>query len=257
MGILSNHAQRLLGRLGAALAISTSGPLIASAGSVDTVLADITARMDYGYYVAEVRVIEAARTDLERLPGDSPRKIYFLAYGAYRLSQLTEVADTRRRNDLISNCVEAGKDAAADPQWSLEAWVLVAACALEGRHEQAARKLVYDLRLKEAMNAARELDPNHPRLLLVTAWAGAEDANAGDGERRRELLERARAGFELLGGGDAEPSWGEAETLASLGEIYLERGQLREARDVIEQALIVAPEYHFALQLRNELSLPR
>jgi len=257
MGMLSDWSQRLLGCLGAVLAGAASWPLLASAGGVDAELADIVARMDYGYYAADSRILEAARAELDRLPGNGARKTYFKGYGAYRLSQLSEAADSRRRNDLISDCIEAGKEAAADPQWSVEAWVLVAACSLEGRDDNAARKLVYELRLKEATSAARALAPNHPRLLLVSVWAESEGGNSDDVENRRETLERARAGFEVLNGRDGDPAWGEAETLASLGKIYLERGQLREARDLIEQALIVAPEYHFALELRSELSLPR
>jgi tetratricopeptide (TPR) repeat protein len=49
------------------------------------------------------------------------------------------------------------------------------------------------------------------------------------------------------------PGWGEAEALAALAELHLTRGELREARDLIERALLVAPGYGFAVELRTQL----
>ena len=69
-----------------------------------------------------------------------------------------------------------------------------------------------------------------------------------------ELLERARDEFDARAN-DEGPDWGRAELLASLGKIFLELGERRDARDLIEQALIEAPDYYFALELRKALSL--
>ena len=54
---------------------------------------------------------------------------------------------------------------------------------------------------------------------------------------------------------DLHPAWGRPETLAQMGAIELESGKTREARDLIERALLDAPGYVFALQLQNALSL--
>jgi hypothetical protein len=53
------------------------------------------------------------------------------------------------------------------------------------------------------------------------------------------------------------PEWGEAEALARLGEIALQRGEPRVARDFIERALLLAPDYWFALALRSKLQNSR
>ena len=44
-----------------------------------------------------------------------------------------------------------------------------------------------------------------------------------------------------------DPDWGEAEALPALAAAALERGQARTARDFIERALLIAPDYRAAL----------
>ena len=92
-------------------------------------------------------------------------------------------------------------------------------------------------------------------MLLVESWYRQNDgAGEGEHERRRTLLERARDEFDARAN-DEGPDWGRAELLASLGKLHLALGERRQARDLIEQALIEAPDYYFALELRKALSL--
>ena len=250
MQVLSNRATRAAIRAAAALA--AVGPVSPVAASE---LDDIVARIDYGFYTAEPRVIEAAREELERAGADGGAHAYYAAYAAYRLSWLDRSARPRERRALIRACVEAARASAQTEAWAAEAWILVAACSVYGIAQEPTRVRSHESRLAEALAAARELDADNPRLLLVESSYLPQTA-ALDGERRRELLEGARAEFDERGYEDG-PDWGRAEVLASLGKIYLERGLRREARDVIEQALIEAPDYYFALELEKTLSLQR
>ena len=43
-----------------------------------------------------------------------------------------------------------------------------------------------------------------------------------------------------------DPDWGHAEALTALAADALERGQVRTARDLIERALLLAPDYRAA-----------
>ena len=54
-----------------------------------------------------------------------------------------------------------------------------------------------------------------------------------------------------------DPDWGEAEALAALAAAALERGQTRVARDFIERALLLAPDYRAALDLRVTMQSAR
>ncbi len=46
-----------------------------------------------------------------------------------------------------------------------------------------------------------------------------------------------------------KPDWGHAEALTLLGESYLKRGEMVAARDVLERALVLAPDYRQAQKL--------
>ena len=202
-------------------------------------------------------MIEAARDDLARTGVDDGAHAYYEAYSAFRLSRLDRTAQPRERRALIRECLDAGRSSAATEEWAAEAWILVAACSIQGIALEPTRALGHGLRLSQALEAAREIDANNPRLLLVESWHGPDDVGGeGARQRRLELLERAREQFDAREN-ETGPDWGRAELLAGLGEIYLELGERRDARDLIEQALIEAPEYYFALELRKALSLQR
>jgi Tfp pilus assembly protein PilF len=66
-------------------------------------------------------------------------------------------------------------------------------------------------------------------------------------------LEVVVAMFEAAPSDAETPGWGEAEALALLGSLYLERGSTRAARDVLERALLAAPGYTEAVELMNRI----
>ncbi len=220
-------------------------------------LGDIVARIDYGFYTGDPRMIRAARDELARVGSDDGAYAYYEAYAAYRLSRVDVSARLRERRALIRECLDAAELSAQSEDWAAEAWVLVAACSIQGIAQEPTRALGHAARLSEALGVAREIDAGNPRLLLVESWyrEGDEDM-AAELERRRALLSRARDQFDSRPT-DKGPDWGRAELLAGLGKIHLELGERRDARDLIEGALIEAPEYNFALELWKALSLQR
>jgi Tfp pilus assembly protein PilF len=50
-----------------------------------------------------------------------------------------------------------------------------------------------------------------------------------------------------------DPDWGHAEALTALAATVLDSGQVRTARDLIERALLLAPDYRVAVELRIAL----
>ena len=202
-------------------------------------------------------MIDAARNELERVGSSDGAHAYYTAYAAYRLSRLGVTARPRERRALITACLQAGRLSGQTDLWAAEAWILIAACSVQGVAQDPTRALGHEARLGEALEAAREIDTDNPRLLLVESWYRQDHVTVEDEQRRRgDLLERAREQFDARASGQG-PDWGRAELLASLGQLYLQRGERRAARDLIEQALIEAPDYYFALELRKALSLQR
>lgn len=232
------------------------GAIAARSVAAPVDLSDLAARIEYGYYANEPRLIEAAREALMRT-GDADSGVsYYRALAAFRLAQL-RLAEDASLGSLIEVCeAQSWAEKVKGPS-AVEAWILVAACANLAAHTEPLRSLLHQRRREQALEKARELDPANPRIAVVEAWSisldvATEPADVRD--RVAEVLKRALAGFDTWKSKEAEPpDWGEAETLAELGAIYLARGATREARDFIERALLAAPDYDYAMKLRDRL----
>ena len=219
----------------------------AAHGAPSSELLDLAARVHYGYYHAEPRAVDAALTALDRL-GDASDVVYYRDFAALRLAQLGGTG--RATLERLRACAERDVPPTLDKRAASEVWALVAACAEiagdDGRRERA-------------LALARERDDDNPRVALVEAWA-LERAAAGDAAQSEAVAAKLAAAVESF---DAwapsldDPDWGHAEALTAMAAAALERGQARTARDLIERALLLAPDYRAALDLRAALQSGR
>jgi tetratricopeptide (TPR) repeat protein len=208
-------------------------------------LADLAARIEYGFYGDEPRVIEAARASLERLAEDDALARYYLAFGAFRLAQLDAQRGREPSGALLDSCVDDATPAAGDE--SAEAWVLVGACASLGGEGR---------RRDHALGRARALDPKNPRIALLEAWAISMHPAAAEPAVRDAAAAQLEKSIEAFAAASAPAhaaDWGEPEAFAQLSEIALARGEVRAARDLLERALLLAPGYGVAIELRGKL----
>lgn len=230
---------KILVLLGAAV----FGARLAAAPSEE--ISDLAARIEYGYYAEEPRVIEAARAVLERSESADGDTRYYEAYAAFRLAQLAAHSGAEP-GALVAVCIEKATPP-RDAQTTVEGWILVAACAELGAQSR---------RRDQALERARALDAENPRLALLDAWAASPRPGRAEPALRDEAaarFEHAVAAFDARPAVDGGPDWGEAEALAALGEIALARGEARAARDLIERALLLAPDYRLAVELRARM----
>jgi hypothetical protein len=201
---------------------------------------DLAGRVHYGYYHAEPRTVDAAAEGLERL-GDSPDVLYWRDFAALRRAQLG--ANDRTGAERLRACAQRDPQPKLDKRITAEAWVLAAACA-----EVAGD----DGRRERALALARERDDDNPRIALVEAWAMMRAAD-DDPEQSDAVSAKLTAVVEAFDAWEPaldDPDWGEAEALMALAAGAVERGQARAARDFIERALLLAPDYRAALDLR-------
>lgn len=225
--------------MAALLGLAAAAPFAVLAGPSAEVL-DLAARVHYGYYQAEPRTIDTALTALDRL-GDSPEVVYYRDFAALRRAQLG--GNDRVGVERLRACAQRDPQLGHDKRLAAEAWVLVAACAQvagdEGRRERA-------------LALARERDDDNPRIALVEAWAMMQEAGTDEEKRAAASTKLAAVveAFEMWAPSLDDPDWGYAEALTALAAAALERGQARTARDFIERALLVAPDYRAALDLR-------
>jgi hypothetical protein len=206
-------------------------------------LLDLAARVHYGYYHREARTIEAAEAALGRL-ADSPEVLYYRDFAALRRAQLGSL--DRNGAARLAQCARREAAASVSKVVAADAWALVAACALFAGDER---------RSAQALARARERDVDNPRIALVDAWtlerAAADDPALADAVTAKFVA--AVEAFQRWTPSIDDPDWGHAEALTALAADALRRGQIRAARDLVERALLVVPEYGAAVELRTAL----
>src|SRR5438067_1132676 len=103
---------------------------------------------------------------------------------------------------------------------------------------------------------ALRLAARNPRVLLIDAMSDYQLApeRGGDKERALAKLRQAVAAFELERAGTEQlPGWGAAEAYLLLARDLLDHGEALGARDALEHALLIAPDYAQARRLMAQI----
>ncbi len=232
--------------------------LFAAAASGETVaeIDDAAARMQYAFYTGDTQGIATILKNVEEFQVDEPlaaSKAYHLAYGNWKLSQLylQQPSDGKSRSNVRSlaakaaqACVRHARHAIEKDGTLTEALAIEAAC---GGHSATARAGSAGCANSKPLRTAAGLAPDNPRIKLVQAMCAPNtvtDPAAVD--RWRAVV----ASFESAPPSrPGKPDWGHVEALTMLGETYLQRGDPVAARDALERALVLAPDYRQAQQL--------
>ena len=232
--------------------------LVAHGASAETVaeLDDAAARMQYAFYTGDSQGIETLLKSLEEFQVDdalAASKAYQLAYGNWKLSQLylLPLSDGRPRLNAMSlaakaaqACARQARDAVAKDAALVEAMAIEAAC--EG-HSATARTGSAGCANSKPLRTAAGLRPDNPRVKLVQAMCAPNTpADPAATERWRGVVASFEAAPPSRPG---KPDWGHVEALTMLGETYLQRSDPVAARDALERALVLAPDYRQAQQL--------
>jgi tetratricopeptide (TPR) repeat protein len=235
-------------RTSLAIALATLGlaSFAAAAVELDGGLRDAAARIDYGWYTGDIGLVAAAGDSLA-VQRDGPWVHYLRAYAAYREADLRQARGAAAKA-AIDTCEREAESAAEARDVEAEATVLIAACAVLAAREEPARALLHQRRFRQALGHSVGLDRTNPRLWLIALTYDRDDGNDLPFDPVA-AVEAFRAREEL-----AYPDWGEAEALTRLGEFRLDEGNLRAARDLIEEALLIAPDYSTARRLQGRLA---
>jgi hypothetical protein len=112
-------------------------------------------------------------------------------------------------------------------------------------------------RARKDLERARQLATRNPRVLLVDAMSDYALAPSQGGNKERALskLRQTVAAFETERA-DTErlPGWGAAEAWLLLARDLLDHGDSVGARDALERALLIAPEYAQARRLMTKIT---
>lgn len=224
-------------------------------------LDDLAARAQYAYYTSDAAALRKSLEQLRNLTVQtslSPMKQGYLAYGEWKLSELQMRSDKEAAAVAAEHCVTdaepvnaSGSAAATSDLYALQSVCLGLLADLRGL-----RAPLYTRRRDKSLSEAARLDAKNPRVLLAQVISDRRDAAdpAARDSRRAKLLD-AVALFEHAAPADARADWGFVETLLALGHVELERGDTLAARNAVERALLLAPDYANAKTLMDKISV--
>lgn len=250
------HLRRqLLLALVPAVLLALAGPVRAAVGMDE--LSDLAARIQFAVFEGDFETLDRLAGELaeERARGElKPLLRYQAAYAAYRAGELAPAAG-RADSPYLEQCEEQALAAADEAAGFADALALAGACAvLDASRNLTA--LLSATRGRRHLRAARELEPESPRVLLLSAVSLIRRPQLAEGwGTPAELLARAAERYATaMPPGRGRPDWGEAETAALQAEQAVAAGEVLAARDAAERALMLAPDYRRARTVLEKLS---
>jgi tetratricopeptide (TPR) repeat protein len=233
-----------------ALLVLVMLPMAASGAQTNWL--DVESRIQYGYYTDDPRSLRGVMELLA--PADTPdaMKSYYAGLANYRLTQLAATSDKRRAKETAEACVSNLDQALQGRRDFAEALALQSVCLDRLATLEAWRTPFAESKSGSQIEKARHLEPKNPRVLLLDAVEQYERPKSTPADRDRALgaLKLAAAAFEAeRQETEHVPGWGAAEAYVYLARCYLDRGATLEARDSLERALLIAPEFAEARRL--------
>lgn len=228
-------------------------------GAEDARWRDLENRIQYGYYTEDPRALRNLQDALSQDGSHDSLRGYYAGFVAWRLALLsvqTPVSGGSSAAQLAQRCVKE-LDPLLEAQADFaEALALRAACkdptlAGGGLHLPFAHGGRKDLERALALGA------RNPRVLLIDAAGDYQHTPSQGGNRERALvkLRQTVAAFETeRAGTEPLPGWGAAEAYVLLARNLLDHGDGPGARDALEHALLLAPDYAQARRLMQRIA---
>lgn len=223
----------------------------------DTNWLDIESRIQYGYFTEDARSIRGLMEKLTPADPPDPSRSYYAGLANYRLTQLLAGSDRSQAKEAAERCVTSLDRALQSRKEFAEALALQSACLEVVASLEPLRGPLAASRSGAQLEKARHAEPRNPRVLFLNAVEDYErpSATAADKERALGEFRKAADAFEAeRQQEDHLPGWGAAEAYVYLARCYLDRRSTLEARDALERALLIAPEFAQARRLMAKIT---
>lgn len=226
---------------------------VCAAADADTEWLDVEGRIQYGFYTEDARSLNDLADQLGRGEGDAqPLRRYYAGLANYRLALLLVTRDKDHARDAIERCVD-NLDSVVKAEANFASGFALQSACLRTMAALKPWKPLAGSKSAGQMERAVKLAPRDPRVLLLEALGNGEDGRID--EQSLVTLKKAAAAFESERQGvDRTPGWGAAEAYTHLGRGYLERGDVLKARDALERALLIAPDFVRARRLLLQIT---
>jgi hypothetical protein len=240
------------------LAAATLTALAGAAWADEAQWRDLESRIQYGYYTEDRRALQNLADSMALDESQGEWRAYFAGLVYWRLAQLAAQAPQGGKgpsvSDLAQRCTRALDAALESHADFVEGLALRSAClatplAGGGMHLPGHRP-------RKDVQRALSLAPRNPRALLIDALSDYELPPSFGGNQERALggFRRAVAAFETeRAGPEVMPGWGAAEAYMFLGQNLLAHNDPVGARDALERALLLAPDYAQARRLMAKI----
>lgn len=244
----------MVARVSLALLMTLLG---AGAAAQETDVRDMEGRIEYAWFTEDANSLRnLISTTAGILPkgGDSAFARYQLGFAHYRLGLLLAQKQADAAAEAFAGCVKELDQALEANEQFADAYALQSACYGSLAGLQAWKAVVYGPQRDSRIDKARQLAPRNPRVVLLDGLADGEKSKAfgGDKVRAQSKFKQAVELFERAGEPvEGAPGWGAAEAYLYLGRGLMQAGDTVGARNALEQALIIAPEFAAA---RRELA---
>jgi hypothetical protein len=221
---------------------------------------DIESRIQYGYYTEDGPALRHLTDALAT--GESHDKLrgYYAALLDWRLALLAARAAPGAGSSaaqLAQRCVSELDSALAMQADFADALALRSACLATPLEASGMHTPFAGYRARKDLERALQLGAGNPRVLLVDAMSDYELGGEKGGNKERALpkLRQVVAAFEAERR-DAEPlpGWGAADAWLLLARDLLDHGDPVAARDALEHALLIAPQFAQAKRLLAKIT---
>jgi hypothetical protein len=222
---------------------------------------DIESRIQYGFYTEDATALRGLQDTVAGDESNDRLHGYYAALTAWRLAQLVARAPAAGHGlsaaQLAQRCISEADAALAQSADFAEALALRAACRATPLDAAGSQGAYAVHRAHRDLERALQLAARNPRVLLVDAMNDYQLSAGLGGNKERALvkLRQAVAAF------DAErtdteplPGWGAAEAYLLLARNLLDHGEAVGARDALEHALLIAPEFGQARRLMAQIT---
>jgi len=237
------------------------------AHSADISWRDIESRIQYDYYTEDAAALRNLAETVAAVESHDKLRGYYAGLLAWRQALLAAHGVSSARGgaagapalsaaQLAERCVSEVDTALAIQADFAEALALRSVCLANPSATGGGFAPVASYRARRDLEKARELAARNPRVMLVDAMCDYELAPSRGGNKERALkkLRQTVAAFEAeRSGTEPLPGWGAAEAWLLLAEDLLDHGDALGARDALEHALLIAPEFAEARRLMAKM----
>ena len=229
---------------------------LTSARADDVQWRDIESRIQYGYYTEDTAALRKLEELIAAASARDKLRGYYAGLLDWRRALLAApgAADLERGNmaRYADRCVSDVDSALALDADFADALALRAACLSAPREIAGGYAPIAGHRARKDLERARQLAAKNPRVMLIDAMSDYAllPSQGGNKERALGKLRQTTAAFEVeRSDADHLPGWGAAEAWLLLAHDLLDHGDAVAARDALEHALLIAPEFAEARRL--------